>query len=147
MSLTYPYVKVTVTDGVTDVLASHHNLQEDQLVELTKVAYRHDNQCVVAVRPGELTPGAPVDVLTSRALDTMKTIRATVGASGLITLTTTNGVGPVGTGIPTNYQRFTVPTLAAMGALTGSGVKTMVRLVLYENNEQIGWEDVWVVAP
>lgn len=146
MALEYPYVPVTVADGVDNVLASHHNHQEGQIDALTGIAYRRDNNKVVAVQ-GNPVAGSPIDVLTKVAMDTGKTIRARVGASGLIALSTTNGVGPVGTGIPTVIQRFTLPSLALMGCLTPSGSKTTLRLVLYENLEEVGWIDILLIAP
>jgi hypothetical protein len=146
MALEYPYVKQTVVDGVTDVLAVQHNHQEDQIDEVTKIAYRRDNNCVVALQ-GYLTASLPIDVLTSRALDTGTNIRVRIGASNLITPTTVNGPGPGGTGIPTVLQRFVLPTLAEMGCTAGSGDQTILRIVFYENLAEVGWIDAPLWTP
>jgi hypothetical protein len=148
MALQYPYSKITVADGVDNVLAVQHNHQEDQIDEITNIVYRHDNQICVGVRPGEINPSqVGVDVLTTRILDTAKTLKFKIGASNFTDFTATNVAGPAGTGLSVFIQRFTVPTALLMGALTGAGQKTAVKLVLYEDSEPVGWIDVMVVIP
>jgi hypothetical protein len=146
MALQYPYSKITVVDGTTDVLAVQHNHQESQIEEITNIVYRHDNQICVAVRPQEINPSTSVDVLTTRILDTAKTLRVKIGASDYLTLTE-NIAGPAGTGVSTFIQRFTAPTALVMGAMTVSGNRTAVKIVFYENTEPVGWIDAVVVIP
>lgn len=148
MSLEHPYVKNTVQDGVDDVGATIWNHQEDQLEALTDIAFRQDDQIIVAVQPDDIAPSSAVDVLTNRAVDTpAKTIRIKIGASDFITPSSMNLAGPAGTGVTTLIQRFTADTLAKMGCLSASGQRTGVKIVIYENVKPVGWIDATVVAP
>lgn len=149
MALEHPYVPNIVADGVEDVDADIWNHQENQLVELTDIAYRRDNQIVVTVQPDDIAPSSAVDILTSRAVDTpAKVIRVKIGATDYIIPSSTNLAGPAGTGIPSTFiQRFTAGTLAKMGCLAGAGQRTAVKIVIYEDSKPVGWIDATVVAP
>jgi len=147
MAYIYPWVLTPVVEGVNDVEAADHNDLDEQIYWLTQFVNNLKEQKILSVQPAEINPGDPVEVLTRVALDTGKTLKVSIGASGLFNFTNINNTGPAGTGISTLLQRFASKTALEMGCLTSSGNKTAVKIIFYEDTEMVGWADIIVTIP
>jgi len=150
--ITYPWVLTPRVDGVDDVLATDHNLPDNQIEALTNVAYRLVNEIVVAADKAEIQPTDSLYIYTTRILDTSKNNKFTIGCTALADFTNRNVAGPAGTGVSVFQQQITVPSLLLMGASVVPAAKTQVKVIVWEYSatetpKKVGEIDVTVVAP